>query len=59
MSEAWIAFARTGNPSHPALPPWPAYTAEKRSTMIFDAISHVEDDPMGDERRVWDEVGFY
>lgn len=36
MSEAWVRFARTGNPNHNGLPPWPAYTAEKHPTMVFD-----------------------
>jgi hypothetical protein len=30
------AFARSGNPGTKALP-WPGYSLEKRSTMIFDA----------------------
>ncbi len=53
MSEAWISFARTGDPNHPAMPQWPEYSVEKRATMIFDAISHVVNDPQGDERRAW------
>ncbi len=36
MSDAWLAFARTGNPNTPSLPEWPAYTADKRATMFFD-----------------------
>jgi para-nitrobenzyl esterase len=35
MSEAWIRFARTGNPSHPALPEWVPFTASNNATMIF------------------------
>jgi para-nitrobenzyl esterase len=45
MSEAWLAFARTGNPSTPALPDWPAYDTERRATMVFDLESKVVDDP--------------
>jgi para-nitrobenzyl esterase len=37
VSEAWIHFARTGNPSHSGLPAWPAFTADKCQTMIFDS----------------------
>ena len=33
VSGAWLAFARTGNPSHPGIPQWPAYNATERPTM--------------------------
>ena len=36
MSEAWIQFARNGNPNHKGLPNWPAYTVKNGATMIFD-----------------------
>jgi para-nitrobenzyl esterase len=54
MSEAWIAFARSGDPNHDKLPSWPAYDKERRATMLFDrGGSRLEDDPWGDERRAW------
>ena len=52
MSEAWLAFARTGNPNTPALPDWPAYDPQTRSTMIFDLESRVENDPWSEIRRL-------
>jgi para-nitrobenzyl esterase len=44
MSQAWINFARTGNPSAKGLA-WPPYEAGARRTMIFDVPSHVVSDP--------------
>jgi para-nitrobenzyl esterase len=45
MSDAWLAFARTGDPNAKGLPKWPAYDAERRATMVFDTESRVVDDP--------------
>ncbi len=49
VSAAWVQFARTGNPNHGGLPPWPAFDAVKRSTMVFDNACSVKDDPDGEE----------
>lgn len=43
VSEAWINFARTGDPNHPGLPAWPPYTPETGATMIFDSHSEVRE----------------
>ncbi|MBO7552656.1 MAG: carboxylesterase/lipase family protein [Bacteroidaceae bacterium] len=45
MSEALIAFMRTGNPNCPSLPEWPAYTPEQGATMIFNDVCEVKNDP--------------
>jgi para-nitrobenzyl esterase len=50
IADAWIAFARTGNPNHPALPAWPAYTSDERATMVLDSDCHVARDPDRDAR---------
>jgi para-nitrobenzyl esterase len=53
MSEAWIAFARRGNPGTSKLPRWPAYTANARDTMIFNNDCRVDPDPSANVRRLW------
>ena len=56
MSTRWAAFARTGRPDVEGLAPWPPYSLERRATMVIDRGWHVEDDPLGDHRRAWDDV---
>jgi para-nitrobenzyl esterase len=51
ISAAWVAFARTGNPSHKGIPEWPAFTTKRRATMILSEECRVVDDPNGNERR--------
>jgi para-nitrobenzyl esterase len=38
VSQAWINFARTGNPSQPGLE-WKPYTKENEEAMVFDSAS--------------------
>jgi len=45
MSDTWVQFARTGNPNHGGLDNWPAFTAERESTMIFDTLCQAQDGP--------------
>lgn len=44
MFDAWINFARTGNPSSAELI-WPPYETERRATMIFDRETRIVNDP--------------
>ncbi len=53
MSHAWLAFARTGNPDAKSIPHWPPYTAEQRSTMVFDVKSHVIEDLNAEVRKIF------
>lgn len=50
MSESWLAFAKTGDPSNPLVPAWPAYTAEQRNMMVFRTTPGVEVDIRAAER---------
>jgi para-nitrobenzyl esterase len=42
MSQAWINFARIGNPNHKSLPNWMPYTAQNTATMHFDNMCTVK-----------------
>jgi len=50
VSAAWVAFARSGDPNHSALPRWQPYTTKSRATMVFDTQCHSVDDPDREER---------
>jgi para-nitrobenzyl esterase len=56
MSDAWINFARKGDPNHTGLPKWPAFQADKVQTMIFDDQCRMKNDPDGPERRLMDSL---
>jgi para-nitrobenzyl esterase len=56
MASAWVAFARSGDPNTPLLPPWPRFDPQRRATMVFDRQCRVIDDPDGDIRRMMAEA---
>ena len=51
--DAWLGFARTGDPGHPGLPAWPGYEPDRRATMLLGATCELAYDPLGAERRAW------
>ena len=53
MQRAWIAFARTGDPTIPKLPTWPRYDLAQRATMLFNRESTVQNDPNARARQIW------
>ena len=53
MSEAWIAFVKTGNPGAGGRAAWPAYELQSRETMLFNVESRAVKDPYG-ERAIWE-----
>jgi para-nitrobenzyl esterase len=58
MSDALLAFARSGDPNHAGLPAWKPYSLQHRETMLFDDTSRLENDPRGGERRLYAQVPF-
>lgn len=50
MANAWLAFARTGDPNHPGIPKWPTYDIATRPVMLFDTPAKLAEDPFRDER---------
>jgi len=53
MMDAWLAFARSGDPSTPS-DRWPRYTAADRPTCVFGEKTEVVHAPHDEERRAWE-----
>jgi len=53
MSDAWVAFARNGNPSHQNIPVWEPFTPNHRATMLIDVPFKLEIDPFREELDAW------
>jgi len=55
MQDAWLAFARTGDPSCKSIGKWPVY-GSKRMTMILDKHCRMEAALYEEERKAWEKV---
>jgi para-nitrobenzyl esterase len=53
IQDAWVAFARAGDPNTSALPEWPRYSVEHRLVMELDDECTLIEDPDGAIRRLW------
>jgi para-nitrobenzyl esterase len=53
MMDAWVAFARHGDPSHPGIPAWPAYASPRRATLELGATCRVLEAPDEARRRAF------
>jgi para-nitrobenzyl esterase len=58
VSDAFSAFAATGNPNNAAIPTWTRYELPRRATMVFDKVTRLVDDPRGAERRLFAAVPY-
>jgi para-nitrobenzyl esterase len=58
MSETFIAFAKTGNPNNKHIPEWKKYSMMNRETMVFNVPPHLENDPRGAERKIFEKVPY-
>jgi para-nitrobenzyl esterase len=56
LASAWVNLARSGDPNGDGVPTWPAYTAQRRSTLVVGETTEVVDDPIGDLRVLWNEL---
>ncbi|MDQ0191502.1 carboxylesterase/lipase family protein [Alicyclobacillus cycloheptanicus] len=56
MHNAWIAFARCGDPNTTELPAWPKYDLDNRATMLFHTKCEVVHDPDRQKRLKWETV---
>jgi para-nitrobenzyl esterase len=57
VEQAWINFARTGDPSQPGLA-WPRYDEKRRATMELGITSQVVNDPNSTQRALWNGLPF-
>jgi para-nitrobenzyl esterase len=57
LASVWVAFAKSGNPNCQQIPQWPAFTPQRRETMIFDTSPRAENDPAHATRLLWNELG--
>ncbi len=56
IQDAWLAFARSGDPSCQSLGTWSAYDTTWRATMILGDPSKIEENPRDEERHAWDQI---
>jgi len=43
VSQAWINFARSGNPNHTGIPQWKRFESNTQTTMVFDDLCEAKD----------------
>ncbi len=56
IQNAWLAFARDGEPRFATGPSWDPYDTEHRTTMQLDRTLEPLIDPQGAERSCWEDL---
>jgi carboxylesterase type B len=56
LAGAWVAFAKTGDPTHELIPHWPRFEPTRRSTLVFGDPPRVVDDPYAEIRAFWQDM---
>ena len=59
VMDAWIAFAKSGDPNHRDIPLWRPYSELERSTMIFDNECIAVGDPKSRDRLMLDQLPLF
>ncbi len=54
LMSSYVAFARHGDPNTEALPHWPTYNPDSRTTMLLDDEPSIVDAPLDDIRTLWE-----
>ena len=54
LASVWVSFAAMGDPNNPHIPHWAPYSLPKRTTLVFDHVTQVEDDPRAEFRKFWE-----
>jgi len=54
LASSFAAFARTGDPNNPHIPPWKPYSDAQRNVMLFDNDTRQEVNPRAEIRAYWD-----
>ncbi len=57
VMDAWAAFARAADPSHPGIGAWPAYEPLRRATLELGDPCRVVDAPGEEKRCLWERYG--
>lgn len=58
FSKSLANFAKFANPQSDELPKWEKYKLPNRATMIFDTKCKMQNDPRGQERKLFEKVPF-